>query len=239
MRKSLVFLALLTSLSACKKDSPLDVPEPASKNIRFDLPAVGQVSRYLGLAGEDYYTNNYDHFEYSDDTLRLEIVAKDNNGYKVAETLHYVDVVHSWLDWDKDSTYYYYLRVTNDTLKVIPIGETYLRSRIFAYNLSQQGLPLKKIESPEVEILGWKTSFNYCECRQTGYAENYSLFGKTYDRLNVIVENSAMALDGNGETYVFSKPFGIVRFSTYGWWTQSGYGWDLLPQNNSGEKKVL
>jgi hypothetical protein len=80
-----------------------------------------------------------------------------------------------------------------------------------------------------VDILGWKTSLNYCECRQQGYAEDYTLFGKTYDRLNVIVENSAMAWDGNGMTYAFSKGTGIVRFSTYGWWTQSGYGWDLLP----------
>lgn len=229
MKQPIIFLALFALLSACKKDSPLDVPDPASNRIRFDALAVGQVNQYIGLSGEAYYTNDYDQFEYSDDTLRLEIVAKDNNGFKVAETLHYVDTVHNWLDWDKDSTYYYYLRVSNDTLRVKPIGTPYLRSRIFTYNLSEEGLPLKKIESPEVEILGWKTSFNYCECRQTGYAENYTLFGKKYDRLNVIVENSAMALDGNGETYVFSKPFGIVRFSTYGWWTQSGYGWDLLP----------
>ena len=67
--------------------------------------------------------------------------------------------------------------------------------------------------------------------RYEGYTENYTLFGKTYGFLNVIVENSAMALDGNGETYVFSKPCGIVRSSTYSWWTQEGYGWDLLPDD--------
>ena len=100
---------------------------------------------------------------------------------------------------------------------------------VFGYQISKQGLPLVNIVTPKVEILGWKTSLNYCECRQTGYTENYTLFGKTYPRLNVLVENSSMAVDGNGETYVYSKSNGIVRFSTYSWWTQSGVGWDLLP----------
>jgi len=233
MRKSLFIPLFLTVvlLNSCKKDCPLDVPNSVSDRIRFDFPAVGQVSQYIGLAGEMYYSNEYDQFEYADDTLRLEIVAKDNNGYKVAETLHYVGDVHDWLDWEKDSTFYYYLRVSQDSLRATPIGSPYLRSRIFTYQASQQGIPLKKIESPKVEILGWKTSFNYCECRQQGYAENYTLFGHTYGHLNVIVENSFMAVDGPGETFVFSKPFGIVRFSTYGWWTQSGYGWDLLPDD--------
>lgn len=201
---------------------------PASKRIRFDLPAVGQVSKYIGLAGEDYYSASYDQYEYSDDTLRLEIIAKDNNGYKVAESLHYVGDVHTWLNAGKDSIYQYYLRFTNDTLRLIPIGSAYLRSRIFGSYMSREGIPLKKIESPKVDILGWKTGFNFCGCRQQGYTENYTLFGKTYDRLNVIVENSPVQWDGSGETYVFSKPFGIVRFSTYSWWTMSGYGWDYI-----------
>lgn len=231
MRQPLFYLALFVSLlPSCKKENPLtDVPLTESNGIRFDYPAVGQVSQYLGLSGEMYYTNDYDQYEYSDDTLRLEIVGKDNNGYKVAETLHYVDEVHSWLDVEKDSTYYYYLQISNDTLHLVSIGYPYLRSRIFSYEVSGQGLPLKAITSPKVDILGWKTSFPYCECLQQGYTEHYTLFGQEYGRLNVIVENSPMAVDGAGSTYVFSKAFGIVRFSTYSWWTQSGYGWDLLP----------
>ena len=231
MKQPIIFFALFALLSACKKESLVDVPEPASSRIRFDLPAVGQVSKYLNLAGEMYYSSDNSQFVYLDDTLQLEIVAKDANGYKVAETLHYVDGVYSWLEQDKDSTYYYYLRIVNDTLyaSVASPDISYLRSRIFGYYTAQTGLPLKQIDAPKVEILGWKTSFNYCECRQEGFAENYKLFGKVYDRLNVIVENSSMAFDGNGETYVFDKPFGIVRFSTYSWWTQSGYGWDLIP----------
>jgi hypothetical protein len=231
MKQPLFFFALFALFFSCKKDDPYNVPDPASDRIRFDALAVGQVSQYIGLAGEMYYSNEYDQFSYSDDTLRLEIVAKDANGFKVKETLHYVGDVHEWLDWDKDSTHNYYLRISNDTLYAMPINASYLNSRIFTYRINKFGLPLKKITAPKIEILGWKTSIPYCECDKQGYAENYSLFGQTYDHLNVVVNNSFMAVDGPGETYVYSKGYGVVRFSTYSWWTQSGYGWDLQPEN--------
>ena len=230
MKKPVIFLALFVALFACKKERLPDVPVPASHHIRFDLPAVGQVSKFIGLSGEEYLSSNNDLFEYSDDTLRLEIVAKDAIGYKVKESLHYNDAVQEYLEWDKDSVYHFYLKISNDTLYAVPAGMLYVQSRLFGFQITEHGIPLKKILSPKVEIDGWKTSFNYCECYRTAYTENYTLFGKLYERLNVVVENSPMALDGSGETYVYDKSSGIVRASTYGWWTQSGYGWDLLPE---------
>lgn len=228
MKRLLIFFPLLALLFSCKKDDPYNVPDPVSNRIRFDALAVGQVSRYIGLTGS-YLDNNY--FEYSDDTLQLEIIAKDDKGYKVKETLRYVGYVSNWLDWEKDSVFFYYLRIKDDTLFVKPANSTYLNSSIFTYRISKFGFSLKKITSPEVEILGWKTSFPSWTDRYEGYTEGYTLFGKTYDHLNVIVENTPMESDGQGETYVFSKSAGIVRFSTYSPWTQKGYGWDLLPEN--------
>ncbi len=63
----------------------------------------------------------------------------------------------------------------------------------------------QKLASPKIEIQGWKTNLGYCECRRTGYAEDYNLFGKNYATLNVLINNAPMAFDGNGETYVYSK----------------------------------
>jgi len=235
MKQPLVFLSLLTLWSACKKDDSHDVLQPqpvVSNQIRFDALAVGQISRYIGLNGYHYYPSIVNSpFEYTDDTLRLEIVAKDASGYKVAETLHYVGAVNDWIDSQMDSTFYYYLRVSNDTLRITPINSNYVRSRIFAHHASRYGIPLQKIESPKVEIKDWRTSLPSWADRWEGYTENYTLFDKTYDYLNVIVENTAMGLDGLGETYVFSKSYGIVRFSTYSGWTGEGYGWDLIPEN--------
>ncbi len=231
MRQFIFFLSLLAFLSACKKDEPYYAPQSVPGHIRFDTLAVGQVSRYLCLNGRHYYTISFDgYFEYTDDTLQLEIVAQDANGFKVAETLHYAGAVNTWIDgpW-MDSTYYYYLRVSNDTLRIIPVNTNYAYSRIFAFHARHDGIPLQKKESVEVKIKDWRTTFPSYADRFEGHVENYTQFGKTYDYLNVIVENSGMAADGNGETYIFSKPFGIVRFSTYGSWTGEGYGWDLLP----------
>lgn len=215
--------------SACQHDCVSPEPEPSHLAIQFDHLAVGQKSRYQGLEGSEYYANNTDVFSYTDDTLQLEIIAQDANGFLVEETLHYVGALHPILAYDKDSVYHYYLYVAGDTLRFKPATGTYVNARIVGYLTAKNGLPLSDFASPKIELTGWKTSLPYCECRRTGYAENYTLFGQHYPRLNVIVENSPMSFDGNGETMVYAKTNGIVRFSTYSWWTQSGIGWDLIP----------
>lgn len=228
-RNSALFSGAIVALlcSSCHKDC--SDPMPSSDRIRFDQPAIGQTSRYLGLLGEDYFTADFDHYSYTDDTLVLEIVAKDNNGFKVRETLRSVGDVDPWMAGEQDSVYYYYFRVADDTLKVTPVGSAdYIRSRIFTYGAGTKGLGLKDIDNQQVEIKGWKTDLDYCECDREAYTLNYEQFGVSYDRLNVVVNNFFMAIDGPGETYVYSQKSGIVRFSQYGWWTQSGYGWDLL-----------
>ena len=219
--------AVVALLASCKKD-PTE-PVQTGNNIQFDNLAVGQQSKYLGLLGEKYFESTWDDFVYTDDTLVLEVVSHDNLGFKVAESLHYVGDVEPWMAQEKDSVYYYYLNVVNDSLKVQPIGTNFVQSRIWTYMVENNGLPLLPIQTQKVQIQGWKTDLSYCECYREGYTENYTLFGELYDRLNVVVDNTPMALDGAGSTYAFSGKHGAVRFSTYGWWTQSGYGWDLLP----------
>lgn len=216
--------------SACHKDgSPNPTPNNGER-INFANLQVGQTSRYLGLNGNGYASVE-DIFDYSDDTLNLVITGHDNQGYLVKESLDYQGDLNPWLVPDKDSVYQYYLNARNDTLRITPRNGNFVFSRIFAYLINKQGIPLQSITQQKLAIGGWKTDLPYCECRQIGYAENYMLFGTAYTRLNIIVENSDMALDGNGETYMFSPEAGIVRASTYSWWTQNGIGWDLLPQN--------
>ena len=231
MKQSLLFLILLSvALFCCKKENPPSESQPVSNHIRFDALSVGQVSRYLGLTGEMYFSD-IDSFVYRNDTLRLEIIEKDaEKGFKVAETMQHNGAVHPWLDAAKDETYYYYLKVENDTLRISPHNNTYVNSRIFTYEMSGQGLPLKEYDALQIMLTGWKTNLEYCECRREAYTEYHILFDKTYDRLNVLVENTPMTFDGNGMTYAYSKKAGIVRFSTYSWWTQEGIGWDLLPE---------
>ncbi len=231
MRHLLLFLLLATTLfiAGCCKDDDAD---PLTGNpIQFDHPAVGQSSRYLVLTGENYFSSSNDDYAYANDTLILTIVSEDPNGFRVKEEMHYLDSVHVVLDYEKDSVYYYYLKVEDDSLRVRPVGTGYVHSRIFSGSFwyHNAGLPLQKTDAASVEILGWKTSFPYCECRKEGLAAQFDLFGVTYQNLNVIRDDSPMMLDGPGNTYVYTAGYGIVRFTEANWWTQSGYGWDLLP----------
>lgn len=227
---SLFVLAAATTLfSSCKKEA---VPYNNINNpdkISFDNLAIGQKSTYLELIGEDYYNHSTENFVYTDDTLSLEIINQDANGFLVEERAHYTGTVSNWLEHEKDSVYHYYFKVENDTLKIKPKNNPYLQSRIFGYHVGQTGLPLAEYTNNTIAIQGWLTSVPYCECYHDGYTTNYTLFDETYDRLNVIVQDSPMALDGNGETYLWSKEHGLVRFVTYSWWTSTGHGWNLLP----------
>ncbi|MCC7246443.1 MAG: hypothetical protein IT269_12240 [Saprospiraceae bacterium] len=232
--KHLLYLTIFATalLTACnKKDHSLDDPQPNNSGpIRFDHPFVGQQSKYLLLTGEDYYQPAAPNdFIYQSDTLQLTIVAQDVNGYIIEEKLLYNGSVTPWLASDKDSIYHYAMKIENDSVKIKKLSGNYFRSRIFGYHPNYYGLPLQSFTNQKTEIIGWKTDFSYCECYRTAYTENYTQFGINYNRLNVLIQNSPMQLDGPGETFVYEKQYGIVRASTYSWWTQSGIGWDLLP----------
>jgi hypothetical protein len=227
----IVFAAgAMVATTACRKEKDPVIIQPVnSTHILFDNLEVGQKSRYLEILGENYGNANDSSLVYTDDTLSLEIIGEDVLGFKVEERLHYVGGVDDWLNTSKDEVFVYYIQAVNDSLKIIPESGGLLQSRIFGYSYKSKGLPLADINSPLLKIKGWKTSLNYCECYQSGYFENTSILNQSYNHLNVIVNNSPMAVDGNGETFVFSAEYGIVRFTTYSWWTQSGFGWDLIP----------
>ncbi|HLP96590.1 MAG TPA: hypothetical protein VK168_21255 [Saprospiraceae bacterium] len=216
------------SLVSCKHD-PCCTPEPGPtlNQLDFSNLAVGQKSKYLLLLGEGYAWGQADNYVYLDDTLVLEVVAQDpQKGFLVEERLQYQqDLSSTWLEADKDSVYTYYLQATTDSLKVIPVTGNYTRSRIF--NL--RALPLVQVANPEVHIVGWMTDLPYCECDRKGFVKNYTQFGRIYPSLNMLMHNSPMSFDGPGLTFIYSANDGIVRFSIYSWWTQSGYGFDLLP----------
>jgi hypothetical protein len=222
-------LLLLLLLSACKHEPMTIMPSP-NPHIHFDDLQVGQSSKYLCLKGFGYgYIGS--SFSYLDDTLELKLVAENSNGFLVQEKLFYNGEVAPAFNYYKDSTLQYYIQVFNDTLRFKPVGPSpYLRSMIFEFFISRQGLPIKNFTQPQLKMRSWHTSLPGVAARKTGYIENYPLFGVNYPHLNVVIENTAMALDGNGETMMYHYHDGIIRASTYSSWTSSGYGWDLLPE---------
>ena len=224
-----VGLCLIVAISNCKKDTA-----PAANTtspINFDSLAVGQTSQYLGWAGSGYYDNDFNNFNYFDDTLSMTIVEKNANGYRVKESLSYVGDVNNQLKNEQDSVYYYYLHIANDTLFATPDdGKSLVRSfMLHGPWLGSLKWPLSDIVSNNLDITGYKTNAPYCECYSEGFAENPVLLGTTYDRLNVVINDKQMALDGDGSTYLFGRKYGFVRVSSVGYWAQECVGWDLLP----------
>ena len=55
-----------------------------------------------------------------------------------------------------------------------------------------------------------------------------TLLGTTYPFMNVLIDDSSMAFDGQGYTMIYETKGRLVRTSVVNWWTLSGVGWDRL-----------
>jgi hypothetical protein len=179
-----------------------DGPDPRTGDpIRFDALAVGQESRYAVLVGEGYIDANQSTFRYVDGELAVEVVGEDDAGFLVRESfVAPVDVGESEeLDsLDPDEVFEYHLRVDGDALDVIHDDEE-PGSRLFA-QWSSTELRLDDIPGPETDIFGWKTTLDYCECYEEAFVGDGDINGAVYDRLNVVVDNQDMEVDGPGAT---------------------------------------
>lgn len=235
----LTILLLAIGFSACDQYGNLQMPFEGiniiQNRIRFDSLEVGQTNKYVRLTGENYYDSSVTNFTYHTDTLVLEIIANTQDGFLVEEYLTEGSIALSEDSlagasgiYSPQNVYQYLMQVTNDSLYLAPYSETYVASHFWGYQIPYNGISLAPITETEVDIEGWKTSFDYCECYNEGYTQDWNLFGVLYGYLNVIVDDIPMQLDGEGETIVYGKEVGVVRITSAGWWTQSGSGWDLL-----------
>ena len=217
----------MLALSCAKNsDEPCNPSESAeSGNFLNDL-SVGDKIYYSMLIGENYFNGNVNEYSYSGDTLELEIREISTDGVLIFETITPNSNMMSdslTYYWYKDSVYVNTWRIEGDSL-FITSDPNYATSHL----IQTTRLKFSDYSEQQVDIIGWRTSFNYSESNAQLFATNYSLFNHLYDSLSVYIHNEPMSYDGNGSTTVYSKSFGIVRSSVYGWWSQSGYGWDRI-----------
>ena len=233
-----LFTITLFIFNACTQlstDVPISPEQPISPTTTFNENpimycglAVGQKSTYVLLEGRQYFNNAIlDDFNYLPDTLVVEVISEDEHGFLVQESLTENSApLPEFFYLEPDSSYQYYLKIENNHLHFFDLDDSYgINSTLFWQ--WKDSLDLNLFEQ-ETDISGWKTSLGYCECDQTGYDPTFELFGTTYENLNISIRNTDMQLDGPGTTFIYSNIHGMVRSSHYGWWTQSGNGWDLL-----------
>lgn len=223
-----LLLAVMTQYRCVKGYDTTDHSIINTNPIHFDNMAIGQTSQYIGVVGKNLSTGQSVQ---TDDTLYVSVIGQNNSGFLVSEVFHWVGFIDPLQSQNIDSVYLYYVRVQNDTLRFESTNANPIPSRLFGPQALQNGLPLARFTNQSANLSGWTTDLPFCTCQSTGYAQNQTLLGVTYDYLNIAVDNTAMTLDGRGETYVYSKERGIVRQAIYNSTpNREGFAWDLLPK---------
>ncbi len=221
---------------SCSKEGPNDDSQESSAMNLDDLQP-GQKFQFILLIGESYYDADNTSFVYTGDTLELEVLGIENDKYILKEALLPSSTVFQISDnsyyWNHpDSVYTNYWYIQNDSLIFEPVdGGPYMRSHLLFHPFGlygDSGIDLTEFTDAKVTLEGWKTSWPYVENQVELYAEDVELLGNKYDRLNVLIANIPMQVDGNGSTYIYSRQHGLVRTSTYSWWTSQGIGWDRI-----------
>ncbi len=231
MRKSILLSMagiLLLCLFSCKKDPVLIIEET---KVNFENPKVGNFSHYVLLQGQNIRDREDQYFEYVFDTLRIEIVAIDESGYLIEESLTEGSASLNGENYVSFPTKIvsYYLNISDEMISIKNLHPR-IKSRLFFMPDEIEGLQIEKYEELEVEMESWKTSLPFQTKFQLAYLENFELFGKMYEHLNVVINNNPMKDQLSGYTHIYSMKDGLVRSSSYSAQTGKGYGWDLLPE---------
>jgi len=212
---------VISLLYSCSNTSSPTPPVVNHTDINFGNLQTGQKSYYVRWTGNDLMDTINNSIQYINDTLKVEIVSKDSLGFKLVESLTAGSLSKgTGLYADIPDTFY--LNVVDDTLKMNKSNS----SIIFGWN---NVFPLQDFTTNEGKDYGWKNSLSWLS-DTTGYVLNHKQFGNVYSRLNVIVKNKPMMVDGPGTTILYTKTAGLVRISQYGGFVaiNGGRGWDLL-----------
>ena len=222
-----IIVATLTSF-AC--DSDRSVNSQNSGRINFANLEVGQSSRYVRFAGEDYFAPDDSSFVYFPDTLIVTVVAKDGGWFTIEErisagSLARRDSAHADSARLRNLAKVYTNRVAiiNDSLNVEPSSTNFVESYLFQVD---GALCLEPFTEPEIVLHGWKT--DPCGCNFQGIVSIYTQLGNEYQNLNVVVNNEPMQYDAGGITFVYSREDGLVHVYGVSYWEPRSYGWDLL-----------
>ena len=240
----LVITLLLTILFSCNlNEDPAnpqgEPPAPDSlecspvigpQQVIFNSLAVGQKSRFVFFTGENYPDTSDYSIQYHPDTLIMEIIDKVDTKFRVRECITSGSQAHGDLLFP-DSVLYYYLSVENGYLRPRRAPEntsnSFIYSRLFITR--EIPLPLEAIDTEAMQLVGWKTAPPNFGFYKEGFCESCELLGRTYPHLNFVIDNTDMATDGWGQTWVYATNGGLVRFFFVSPWTNAGSGWDLLP----------
>ncbi len=243
IKAALCLTVLFFFLNSCQQS---EIDQPVIPSVNMSLPdlEVGDVFFYILLEGESYIDQDNFNFKYTGDTLKVEVIGKENDKYVVSEsiTLH-SNMMESEINYysNKNLVYSSYWSFRNNFLVLeIIVHElsgshlffgltTYYSTNYFSGQFDNILLTLQEFNENEVSIKGWKTTSGpLWDCTVGLFTKSFSLLGIHYERANVAVFNCAMNVDGNGQTYVYNRENLIIRTSSYEERSSKGLGWDRI-----------
>ena len=204
----------------------------AQDQISLINPQVGQQNCYLHFHGTDYCsTDGFENITYYNDTLILTIDSVLTTGdFIVSEALSGGSDGTIWSLTTADDNVLHTFHFENDSLSILSDPTTTsLWSWLGSYSLDP--IDLNDYSENQTFIKGWKTG-NSCTPNSSGFAIDQNILGKSYNHLNIQIDDSAFDFDGEGYTYIYSLEHGIIAYSSVSPWTMYGVGWHLIPNCN-------
>lgn len=235
MKYLLIGIALVVNIFSCSKEAPNTFKEdillslPAAP-IGLDDLAIGDEFNYILFKAESYQDPNNTNFEYTGDTLNVEVCGFRDGKFVVSESFTSgSSIFNSTQDYyfgEQDSVYTNYWHIRNDSLIIEQKDDPEFLSHLLKWNL--MSLNLQEFTENEVDMNGWKIDHPFWESNFESHVIDGVIGGNSYPYLNVLTLNAAMAGDGDGFTIIYHRDNGVVSSSSYSAWTGQGQGWELL-----------
>lgn len=238
MKYIMIGMVLSIGILSCSKEQPeiheenlqTEAPVTAAGLVSLDELEIGDEWNYLLFKGENYYDQANGNYTFTGDTLNVEVCGLKDGKYVVSEKI----TEGSTMFHEENDYYYYYpdsvftnfWQVRNDSLIITQKDDPFFSSHILLGQTNS--LNLLEFQDNLVEMNGWKTTYPYIESYVEAHVIDGEISGITYPFLNVLINNIAMAVDGDGLTYIYNRDDGIVSSSRYSWWTSTGVGWELI-----------
>jgi len=238
--KILTFFGLFSILLAsCTdpmslEDDKIIKPHLHTGNINFENLQVGQRSAFMFFLGFNYKNPNDAFYCYTLDTLFMEIVDKDQDGFLIREYYSPNSRVFSpnLSRFNPSSVGYmpveYRINIDNET--VIFSQSHYLHRNSYLFGeLKDASLPLREFAGLRFSSTDWTLgSQNLTTADVYGFVTDFELMGVRYDRLNVRSLYSKQGYSYSTRIHAYDPEIGVVRTMNVDGYSGTCFGWDLL-----------
>jgi hypothetical protein len=214
---------------ACEK--PLEEPKisdgyQASTNlIQLENLQIGQKSTYIRAASCQHYVVSDTTFKLLKDTLVLEIIRSDADGYLVKETINQISPICGTGTVGFSTPFFFHLKKTGDSLTArTQLGSDSRLSQIYA----NRTIPLRPTTTNAKTVNKWLLP-DLSSDTYWGYIESVTRDNVNLGKANIWWDGSTTLFDGPFRGLVYNNQAGIIAVIGLGSQLPRGTIWYLKP----------